>query len=66
MRFHNILNPLASQLYGIFHIHIIEEVYYPSHQLQQLEAAQRTKNHKFVGNKGRKHISTRELRAEPV
>ena len=39
---HNTLNPLSSHVSGIFHTRTVGEVYYPSHRLQQLEAAFRT------------------------
>lgn len=42
VHFHNTLNQLTSQVHEIFRTHIIVEAYYPSHQLQQFEAAART------------------------
>ena len=48
---HNTLNPLSSNVSGIFHTQTIEEVYYPSHLLQQLEAAMKT----IIQNRSRKN-----------
>ena len=41
VHYHNKQNQQTSQASAIFHIHIVEEAYCPSHQRQQLEAAGR-------------------------
>lgn len=54
MHSRNKLNPLSSNVSGIFHIHTIEEAYYPSHPLQQLEAAM--KIYRMIEWKTRKNV----------